>query len=130
MRRLRRSPAGSFPAIVLLLASVACSGRGTARGPPDVITREQISALPDLTAHEIIERLRPSWFRSQTANFGGPIPPVVYLDGRRGSLAGIRSSYIERIEHLDSRDATTRYGTGHMGGVIRVVTRPFAEGRR
>lgn len=125
MRRLRHSPTGSFLAIVLLLASVACSGRGIARGPPNVITREQISALPDLTAYEVIERLRPRWFRSQTANFSGPIPPVVYVDDRRGSLAGIRSTYIERIEHLNSRDATTRYGTGHMGGVIRVVTRPF-----
>lgn len=125
MRCSRHSLTGSLLATVLLLASVACGGRGTVRGPSNVITREQISSLPDLTAYEIIERLRPRWFRSQAANFSGPIPPVVYVDDRRGSLAGIRSTYIERIEHLNSRDATTRYGTGHMGGVIRVVTRPF-----
>ena len=125
MRQLRQSGAGHVLAFTLVLAAVACGSRGTARGSSNVITRTQISALPDLTAYEIIERLRPRWFRSQTANFSGPIPPVVYVDNRRGSLAGIRSAYIERIEHLNSGDATTRYGTGHMGGVIRVVTRPF-----
>ncbi len=33
------------------------------------------------------------------------------------------SNVIERIEYLSALDATTFYGTGHMGGIIHVFTR-------
>ncbi len=112
MRIVRHSPASQFFALVFLLAIVTCNGRGAAGGPSNVTTREQISALPDRTAYEIVERLRPGWFRSQTANSSDPIPPVVYGDDLRGSLTGIRWGYIERIEHLDSKGcAITRTTT-------------------
>ena len=56
-----------------------------------------------------------------------PVYARVYLDdlfyGEIESLYNIPSNSIERIEYLGSLDATTRYGTGHMGGVIRVTTR-------
>ena len=37
-------------------------------------------------------------------------------------LYRISSSQIARIEYLSALDATTRYGTGYMGGLIIVRT--------
>ena len=112
-------------ALGLFLAVVGCGAARAGRGAPNVITREQIAVLPDYSAYDIIQRLQPRWLRSQTANFAGPITPAIYVDELPGSLRGIRSLHIERIEYMNARDATTRYGTGFMGGLIRVVTRPF-----
>ncbi len=60
---------------------------------------------------------------------GNPTPAYaeVYVDGLRygplESLYQISTNTIERIEYLSALDATTRYGTGHMGGAILVVIR-------
>jgi outer membrane receptor protein involved in Fe transport len=52
---------------------------------------------------------------------------VVFVDqtawGAIGSLESISIEEVERIEFLDMRDATTQYGTGYPGGIIRIVTR-------
>jgi len=49
------------------------------------------------------------------------------VDGRvRGELAdlyGISIDDIETMRYLSASDATTRYGTGYIGGVIEVTTR-------
>jgi len=37
-------------------------------------------------------------------------------------LARIPASDVKSIHHLNGRDATTRYGTGHGGGVLEVAT--------
>jgi hypothetical protein len=51
--------------------------------------------------------------------------PVVYLNGTRyGSvetLRSIHSTSIREIRFLNSSDATTRYGIGHLGGAILVA---------
>ncbi len=105
----------------------------------DAITREQIASLPNLDAEAIVRLLQPSWLRARTqATIGtaqraietGADPaiyPVVFLDefqwGPLETLAQFRSQEIERIEFLHALDATTLYGTGYLGGIIRVVSR-------
>jgi hypothetical protein len=51
-------------------------------------------------------------------------PLVVYMDDVRqfGDLVVIPSR-VKEIRFLNSRDATTRYGTGHSSGVILVTTK-------
>lgn len=101
--------------------------RGTSR---DEITRAQIERLADGSAFMIVQLLRPRWLAVRTqATPRNPEPAYaeVFVDqlyfGRLRSLEQISSSEIERIEYLGARDATTRYGTGYLGGIIRVVTR-------
>ena len=53
--------------------------------------------------------------------------PVVYVDNIRrpgglSALYSIPSSMIQGMEFIGPADATTRWGTGHQAGVIRVVT--------
>jgi hypothetical protein len=96
----------------------------------DLITRSQIESLEDRTAFDVVQLLQPRWLTARMrGTLGNPTPVYaqVYVDGLRygplESLYQIPTNTIERIEYLGSLDATTLYGTGHMGGAIRVVTR-------
>ena len=103
---------------------------GSWGGPRDDITRGQIEALADGTAFTIVQVLRAGWLRARTqATLRIPQPAYahVFVDelyfGPLESLRQVSSSEIERIEYLDARNATTRYGTGYLGGIIRIIIR-------
>jgi hypothetical protein len=55
----------------------------------------------------------------------GDSPPLVYMHNQRyGGVEWLRifqSDNIAEIRYVNARDATTRWGTGHSGGVIEVV---------
>ena len=119
----------------LLLAcatAVACSSATQRSGAPRsraILLAEEIVASDAPTAYDAIARLRPEWLRRR-----GPISiqdpgagqAVVYVNGMRhgslGSLQGIRADTVEQMEYLDAPAATTRFGTGHGGGAIVVLT--------
>ena len=115
---------------VLLAAACSSTGGGGGGGNPDLITREQIEQMPEGSAYTIIQRFRSSWLRArQPATLGNASPAYaeVFVDEMRygdiSSLNRIGSSNIESIQYISATDATTRYGTGYMGGIIRVNTR-------
>jgi hypothetical protein len=116
--------------IVTLSPGCASSGSAGSAGSGRSITYEEIQRTGANNAYEIVQQLRPGWLRSRgriSIQDGGAGFPVVYLDSTRyGELATLRQfnvNIIERIDMIDARDATTRYGTGHSGGVILVTTR-------
>ena len=121
--------------LLLLALFAGITACGAARSSPggtssDLITRSQIESLDDRTAFDLVQLLRPRWLTARMrGTLGNPTPAYaeVYVDGLRygplESLYQIPTNTIERIEYLGSLDATTRYGTGHMGGAILVVTR-------
>ena len=129
MRRL------SFVVIVLsVVLSAACASvppgesRGGSRGS-GTITREDLAALGQFNAFQVVRRLRPQWLRSRgTANLSGQqMLPVVFVDriprGEPRELEQIPADDVERINFMSARDATTRYGTGYPGGIIEVISR-------
>ncbi len=126
-----RAPARGLLPLLSVLALLGCAGAAGTGGESssNVITREQIDAIPEGTAYTIIQRYRASWLRPRTRGLrtGQPDLPRVYLDeleyGDLDSLRGIAGNRILSIEFIDSLDATTRYGTGYAGGLIRIVTR-------
>jgi hypothetical protein len=100
----------------------------------DVITDAEISSrASDATnALQIVQKLRPQMLRSRglvSPNdvTGEASMPRVYVDnvsfGNLESLANLNASQIKEIRFLNARDATTQYGTGHVGGVILVLTK-------
>jgi hypothetical protein len=103
------------------------SGSGGSQGP---ITRADLGDVSMGNAYEVVQRLRPVWLRprgrisiqSSTAQ-----NPVVYVDNIRlgdpNSLRQVSADAIEEIHYMGGSEATTRYGTGHAGGVILVRTR-------
>lgn len=119
--------------VVLLAALAGCAaGGGGARSlqSRNVITAAEVEAINVSTAYEAIQQLRPHFLQSRgQASIQDPTAgtPVVYVNGvRYGSpdaLNGIRAMDVAEIRFLSASDATTRYGTGHVGGVIEVRTR-------
>jgi outer membrane receptor for ferrienterochelin and colicin len=122
---------------LLALASVlvfACSpprlGPGTISNS-QLITEEEIDASRASNALEVIQKLRANFlsYRGETSltrNQSRPYP-TVYLDGQEfgpiNTLRNIPASQISSIQLLRAWEATTKYGTGNMGGVIAISTR-------
>ncbi|HWP38666.1 MAG TPA: hypothetical protein VNL18_14055 [Gemmatimonadales bacterium] len=122
-------PARTHALCLLTIGAVACSssaGGASATAAPrrnsPVITAEEIAAASGSSAYDVVRQLRPAWLVTR----GGNAEPVAYVDGTRyGSLEDLRNVAVDTIREIrwmDSRDATTRYGTGHQAGVIEVMT--------
>lgn len=126
---------------LLLVAALGCGGGGSqpttesrpVRGPSDRITEAEINAGVYQNALEVVRNLRPGMLIPRGA---GPdasgmgatsIPIIVYQDdvrlGDPSSLINIPAQRVREIRFMNSRDATTRYGTGHSSGAIVVTTK-------
>jgi len=99
---------------------------------PDVISDEEIIAVAanTSTAYDIVKKLRGNWFsyRGKTSLLGtSSADPTVYVDdqsyGPISSLRTIPASQVTQMRIYRSWEATTKYGTGNMGGVIAVATK-------
>src|SRR6478672_7774439 len=94
-------------------------------------TREEIEASRTATAYDAIQKLRANFltYRGETSiSKSNSHPyPTVYVDGQEfgpiSSLRSIPASQVATIRLYRSWEATTKYGTGNMGGVIAVTTR-------
>lgn len=115
-------------------AVIACShprlGPGEASNS-QLITEDEIEASHAATAYEAIQKLRGNFlsYRGETSfnqNTSQPYP-TVYLDGQEfgpiSTLRNLPASQIATIRLYRSWEATTKFGTGNMGGVIAVTTR-------
>lgn len=118
------------PAVGLALLACASgpSSGGTSRNR-DVITLEEIEAQPISTAYDLVQRVRPGWFRNRgpsSIRGGSPSLPVVYVDevwsGGLDALRRVSTQIVREIRFINGRDATTKWGLDHGGGVIMVLT--------
>ena len=118
-------------ALFLGLACAAPATRSRAGGDPQLITPEEVEATRSQNAYEVVQKLRPNFlsYRGETSfnsNTSQPYP-TVYLDGQQfgpiSSLRSIPASQISTIRLYRTGEATTKFGTGNMGGVIAVTTR-------
>lgn len=119
--------------LALLAVLVGCASSANGRRSlqsRNVITTEEIESLNVSTAFEVIQQLRPHFLQGRgqsSIQDPGSSVPVVYVNGVRygppSVLQGIRAMDLREIRYLSASDATTRYGTGHVGGVIEVDTR-------
>jgi hypothetical protein len=95
-----------------------------------VINEAEIIEANVASAYDVIRKLRANFltYRGRT-NFRGSSAsePRVYLDdqpyGGVSSLRSIRAGQVAEIRLYRSWEATTRFGTGNMDGVIAVTTR-------
>jgi outer membrane receptor for ferrienterochelin and colicin len=109
------------------LAPDALQASVPANSAPNVLTAEDLRRTDVGNVYDALRRLRPQWLRARgSASLVAPrgTEPIVYVSGiRRGELRTLQNVNIEtvsRVEFVDARDATTRFGTGHAGGVIWV----------
>jgi hypothetical protein len=105
-----------------LLACGGGSGAGKSVGLREVLMSDEIAKANVSTAYEAVSRLRPYFLQTR-----GTAYPIVYVDNvRYGDVTSLREiavQNIDRIEYISASDATTRFGTGHAGGVIMVIMR-------
>ncbi len=116
-------------ALALLVGGVAsCATGGGADssgqrgGSRDLISSEDLRALPPMNALQAVRRLRGRWL--QVRNSGAP---SVHVDGRfSGTLLVLENFPVQEVEQMqyrNARDATTLYGTNYPAGVIELTTR-------
>ena len=94
----------------------------------DRITTSELSDVDAVDAYTAVQLLRPLWLRSRGASsFTEPMGtlPTVYVDNMRygelSALSAIPIAEISEIRYISGPDATTRWGTGVVGGVIEVI---------
>lgn len=114
--------------VAALLA--ACASAATTRAPrgdPDVLAAEEIERSNVGTLHDAIQRLRPHFFfsRGRTSLRGAnPRPAVIVNNVPQASFESLRAisaTNVRYVRFLSAPEATTRFGTGYMAGVIEVV---------
>jgi len=110
---------------------------GTSHGPSrqqDVITAQEIAerAADASNALQIVQKLRPSMlatrgrFSPADSSEAGARPKVVVdgvAFGAIENLANVNAVSVGEIRYIGATDATTRFGTGYVGGVILVTTK-------
>lgn len=122
------------------LLAVSCASSGTpARSDPGtqsstrdrtMLSQEEIKESSARDAYHAVQLLRPDWLRSRGAvSMRDPTPAqvVVYVDGQRyggaTSLEQFRMGSFKELRYYSGSEATSRWGTGHAGGVIYLTTR-------
>jgi hypothetical protein len=95
-----------------------------------VLDERALSSVERLNVYEAIRRLKPTWLTGRgqsTLAEPGREAIRVYLDGMPNgdvsTLARVPVRNVGRIQFLDARTATLRFGTGHADGAILVSTR-------
>ena len=104
---------------------------GTRSRGSNVITAEEARETSAYDAYQVVQLLRPMWLRPRAApsltNPGASYARIyvdnVPLAGGIGDLRNVAAGDIFEIRYISPADATTRFGTGHAGGVIMVITR-------
>ncbi|MGI8401574.1 MAG: hypothetical protein ACR2NS_08230 [Gemmatimonadaceae bacterium] len=119
--------------VLSLLLVLGCAPARAVRGSADtqLITEDEIEASRAPTAYEVIQRLHANFltYRGETSfdKTKSQPYPTVYMDGQEfgpiSSLRNIPASQVATIRLYRSWEATTKFGTGNMGGVIAVTTR-------
>lgn len=122
---------------LLLIAPLAYGCASSVEAPQqasestrNLITREQLEAMPSVTARDAVERLHRDWLRGRAGSLRtstGRVSPKVFVDNRPfGELPALYqfgTEEIEEIRFLSASDATTRFGTGYPGGIINLIMR-------
>ena len=117
--------------IATLWCCATANQRVATGGDSQLITQDEIEGSKAATAYDAIQKLRANFlsYRGETSfNQQNSQPyPTVYLDGQAfgpiNSLRSIPASQVATIRLYRSWEATTKFGTGNMGGVIAVTTR-------
>lgn len=113
-------------------ASAGVAGSGGRGRDPNLINDDEIRQAESegLSAFQLIERLRSRWLQTRGATSLSSTAssfPRVMLDGAPyGEIEALTEMSvidIEEMRYVNSRDATTRFGTGYDGGAIMIVSR-------
>jgi hypothetical protein len=131
---IRRAVALCALGLILALPSCATGGGSTTapRRDPDVISAAELAdpSIRTLSVLDALSRLRPTWIRprgpTSLVSAGDRFPAVMLNESVQPFevLRTLRAGEVTAIRYLNGADATTRYGTGYVNGLIQVSTAP------
>jgi len=127
--------------LVLLAAGVCLAGCASSAGKSEqsataaprrdsnVITAEELAAIPQGDVYSAVQQLRPTFLQTRgiTSPGVGSAPEVlnVYVNGvRAGDVNALRQMQVidvKEVRRLSASEATQRFGTGHTMGAILVT---------
>ncbi len=129
------------PAAVTDSTRSAPNGRPARNRSAKLIDRDEIDASTAIDAFALVQESRPNWLHQRGAiSIMNPTAGdlQVYLDGQQygdlSRLHEIQTINIREVHFLNAAEAQMRYGSGHAGGIIDVITgvgappRPVATG--
>ena len=134
-RRVRASLRATCATLMVVLGAAACasSGGGSGAGPkpgPNLITAEEIARVNAQNAYDAVLKLRPAMLRQRqvaSANAQASGDLVIYVDNTRlgdvEQLRQISTATIAAMRYFSASEAQTKWGSGHPGGVIEVLTK-------
>lgn len=112
--------------------SLACAQQGMNQTEYNsgLITEAEIVESGAQTAYEAVKKLRGNFLASRgrtTVNNTSTDEPTVYYDGQifglLNTLKQIPANQVSEIRLYRAWEATTKYGTGNMGGVIAITSK-------
>ncbi len=117
--------------VLMPLLLLACASMPRPSQPHDrmVITGEELMGTHASTVYDAIRQLRPEFLntrgRSSIMSPAADVPRVFVDNMEMGDIEFLKSvnpSHVARVERLSPEQATTRWGTGYIGGAILVTT--------
>ncbi len=117
-----------------LTVMLGCTHRNTSVAPggdPMTVTEDQIAKLHVASAYDIVAQTHANFFHSRGRESLDPnvpaIPVHVFVDdtylGDVTTLRAIGAEEVMEIRFYQSYEAQYKFGGGHMGGVIQVITK-------
>jgi hypothetical protein len=121
--------------LVLVVAVAGCTHANTAVAPggdPMVVTEDQIGQLRVTDAYDIVAQTHANFLHSRGRESQNPNVPAIpvhvfvddtYYSSDVNSLRDITAQDVMAIRFYQSYEAQYKFGSGHMGGVIQVITK-------
>ena len=119
-------------ALLGVIALQACGGGLAVGRDRAVISREELATddIATLSAYDAVQRLRPGWLSprgaSSVSGSANRFPGVMLSNNVMDDVAILHTlpvTDVESMRYLDARDATTRFGTGYVNGLIEIFPR-------
>lgn len=130
----RTSVVSLLLALAAVTVTLGCTHPNTSvdpEGDVPTVTEDQIAQLHAANAYEIVTETHGNFLHSRGRESQDPfipaIPVHVFVDdtyyGDVATLRGIGSEVVMEIRFYQSYEAQYKFGSGHMGGVIQVITK-------
>ena len=130
-RRRERAARLGLAIAVIALGCVRARTGVAPSGDPMTITEDEMVPLHASNAYEVVAATHAEFLHSRGRESQDPaVPPIpvhVYVDdtfyGGVNTLRDIRAGDVSEIRFYQSYEAQYKFGSGHMGGVIQVITK-------
>ncbi len=115
----------------LLLLLLSCATVPSSRAVRDRarVTEEELMATHATTLYDALQQIRPEFLRtrgiSSIQNPKADIPRVFVDNVEMGDVEFLKTlniADVAEVQHLSAEQATTRWGTGYVGGALLVLT--------